>query len=99
MILTPSGQEILGFLQQLKQFGLVVRDVFTRSGGVISGGEFALFEGPHLLHISCHLLRNLDPYAAIPVSFDLAARQEREIVFRLGARRDAGDAGNPVNRF
>ena len=41
----------------------------------------------------------LDPCAAIQVSFDLAAGQEREIVFRLGAGRDADDAGNLVNRF
>ena len=41
----------------------------------------------------------LDPCAAIQVSFDLAAGQEREIVFRLGAGRDAADAGNLVHRF
>jgi cellobiose phosphorylase len=41
----------------------------------------------------------LDPCAAIQVSFDLAAGQEREIVFRLGAGRDAVDAGNLVHRF
>ena len=41
----------------------------------------------------------LDPCAAIQVSFDLAAGQEREIVFRLGVGRDAGDAGNLVDRF
>ncbi len=41
----------------------------------------------------------LDPCAAIQVSFDLAAGQEREIVFRLGVGRDADDAGNLVNRF
>ena len=41
----------------------------------------------------------LDPCAAIQVSFDLAAGQEREIVFRLGVGRDAADAGNLVNRF
>ncbi len=41
----------------------------------------------------------LDPCAAIQVSFDLAAGQEREIVFRLGVGRDAEDAGNLVNRF
>ncbi|SPF45218.1 Protein NdvB (fragment) [Syntrophobacter sp. SbD1] len=41
----------------------------------------------------------LDPCAAIQVSFDLAAGQEREIVFRLGVGRDADDAANLVNRF
>ena len=41
----------------------------------------------------------LDPCAAIQVSFDLAAGQEREIVFRLGVGRDADDAGKLVNRF
>ena len=41
----------------------------------------------------------LDPCAAIQVPFDLADGQEREIVFRLGVGRDAGDALNLVNRF
>ncbi len=41
----------------------------------------------------------LDPCAAIQVGFDLTAGQEREIVFRLGVGRDAGDASNLVNRF
>ena len=41
----------------------------------------------------------LDPCAAIQVPFELADGQEREIVFRLGAGRDADDAGNLVRRF
>jgi cyclic beta-1,2-glucan synthetase len=41
----------------------------------------------------------LDACAAIQVSFDLAAGEEREIIFRLGAGRDAEDARNLVNRF
>jgi len=41
----------------------------------------------------------LDPCAAIQVSFDLAAGQEREIVFRLGVGRDTDDARTLVNRF
>jgi len=41
----------------------------------------------------------LDPCAAIQVSFELAAGQEREIIFRLGVGRDAEDAGNLVRRF
>jgi cellobiose phosphorylase len=41
----------------------------------------------------------LDPCAAIQVYFDLAAGQEREIVFRLGVGRDAEDAGKLVRRF
>ncbi|MCK7491004.1 MAG: hypothetical protein MZW92_03825 [Comamonadaceae bacterium] len=41
----------------------------------------------------------LDPCAAIQVPFDLADGQEREIIFTLGAGRDADDAGNLVHRF
>ena len=41
----------------------------------------------------------LDPCAAIQVPFELADGQEREIVFTLGAGRDAEDAGNLVHRF
>ena len=41
----------------------------------------------------------LDPCAAIHLNFDLAAGQEREIVFRLGAGRDVADAVKLVKRF
>ena len=42
---------------------------------------------------------SLDPCAAIHVPFELADGQEREIVFRLGAGKNADDARNLVNRF
>jgi cellobiose phosphorylase len=41
----------------------------------------------------------LDPCAAIQVPFELADGQQREIVFRLGVGRDAGDAGSLIQRF
>ncbi len=41
----------------------------------------------------------LDPCAAIQVSFDLAGGQEQEVVFKLGAGRDAADARRLVDRF
>jgi len=41
----------------------------------------------------------LDPCAAIQVPFELADGQEREIIFRLGAGRDADDARNLLQRF
>jgi cellobiose phosphorylase len=41
----------------------------------------------------------LDPCAAIQVNLDLAADQEREIVFRLGVGRNASEAGGLVQRF
>ncbi|PKL17303.1 MAG: cyclic beta 1-2 glucan synthetase, partial [Spirochaetae bacterium HGW-Spirochaetae-5] len=41
----------------------------------------------------------LDPCAAIQVPFDLAAGEEREIIFKLGLGRDADDAGVLVRRF
>ncbi len=41
----------------------------------------------------------LDPCAAIQVPFELADGQEREIIFTLGAGRDADDARNLAHRF
>jgi cellobiose phosphorylase len=41
----------------------------------------------------------LDPCAAIQVPFDLAAGEEKEIIFKLGLGRDADDAGVLVRRF
>ncbi|MDA8079876.1 MAG: hypothetical protein M0Z79_13195 [Nitrospiraceae bacterium] len=41
----------------------------------------------------------LDPCAAIQVPFDLAAGQEHEIIFMLGAGRDTDEACNLVRRF
>ncbi|HEY5190414.1 MAG TPA: protein ndvB, partial [Candidatus Deferrimicrobium sp.] len=41
----------------------------------------------------------LDPCAAIQVPFELADGQEREIIFRLGAGKNADDARALVNRF
>ncbi|OYV97802.1 MAG: cyclic beta 1-2 glucan synthetase, partial [Deltaproteobacteria bacterium 37-65-8] len=41
----------------------------------------------------------LDPCAAIQVPFELSDGQEREIIFRLGAGKNAEDARNLVNRF
>jgi cellobiose phosphorylase len=41
----------------------------------------------------------LDPCAAIQVPVELAAGQEREIIFRMGVGRDASDATNLVHRF
>ena len=41
----------------------------------------------------------LDPCAVIQVRFDLAAGQEREIVFRLGVGKDADEATRLVGRF
>jgi cyclic beta-1,2-glucan synthetase len=41
----------------------------------------------------------LDPCAAIQVAFELAAGQEREIIFVLGVGRDTDDAGSLFRRF
>lgn len=41
----------------------------------------------------------LDPCAAIQLGLELAAGEEREIVFRLGAGRNAEDAGHLIQRY
>jgi cellobiose phosphorylase len=41
----------------------------------------------------------LDPCGAVQVAFELADGEEREIVFTLGAGRDAGDAADIAHRF
>jgi cyclic beta-1,2-glucan synthetase len=41
----------------------------------------------------------MDPCAAVQLPFELAGGEEREFVFRLGAGRDAEDAGKLANRF
>ncbi|MFH0780806.1 MAG: glucoamylase family protein [Pseudomonadota bacterium] len=40
-----------------------------------------------------------DPCAALQVNFELAAGQEREIIFKLGVGKDRVDAENLVSRF
>jgi cyclic beta-1,2-glucan synthetase len=41
----------------------------------------------------------LDPCAVIQVSFEVAAGQEHEIIFRLGSARNSNDATNLIRRF
>ena len=50
-------------------------------------------------HLSGRLGAALDPCAAIQVRFDLEPGKEHEVIFRLGAGRNAGDARNLVTRF
>jgi cellobiose phosphorylase len=51
------------------------------------------------VRLSGRLGAGLDPCAAFQVPFDLAAGQSREIVFTLGAGRDANDASDLARRF
>lgn len=41
----------------------------------------------------------MDPCTAFQISFKLAEEEDRELVFRLGAGRDAVDAGNIIRNF
>jgi cyclic beta-1,2-glucan synthetase len=50
-------------------------------------------------HLSGKTGAALDPCAAIQVPFDLAADQEREVIFRLGTGCDTKDANNLIHRF
>jgi cellobiose phosphorylase len=50
-------------------------------------------------HLSGKVGSALDPCAAIQVRFELAAGEEREIIFRLGIGRDTDDARNILQRF
>jgi len=50
-------------------------------------------------HLSGKVGVGMDPCGALQVAFDLADGQEREIVFRLGVGRNAGDAEQLVQRF
>ncbi|MGC9195439.1 MAG: GH36-type glycosyl hydrolase domain-containing protein [Syntrophobacteraceae bacterium] len=65
------------------------------------GRNGTLFSPAAMTHvnISGKVGAGLDPCAAIQVSFDLDAGQEREIIFRLGLGRDAEEAANLVKRF
>ena len=49
--------------------------------------------------LSGHTGAGLDPCAAIQTRFELAAGQEREIVFVFGAARDVGEARHFIHRF
>jgi cyclic beta-1,2-glucan synthetase len=41
----------------------------------------------------------LDPCAALQVSFEISAGQEREVIFRLGSGRNMDEANNLIRRF
>jgi cyclic beta-1,2-glucan synthetase len=51
------------------------------------------------IKLSGRLGGGLDPCSALQVSFDLAAGEEKEIIFRLGSTADATDVSNFVRQF
>jgi cyclic beta-1,2-glucan synthetase len=51
------------------------------------------------LRLSGRVGAGFDPCAAMQVQFDLGEGQEREIIFRLGAARDAGEVQQLIDRF
>jgi cellobiose phosphorylase len=51
------------------------------------------------LRLSGKVGAGLDPCAAIHVPFELAAGQEREIIFRLGVGRNVDEARQSIHRF
>jgi len=53
----------------------------------------------HRLRLSGKTGAGFDPCAALQVNFELAEGQEREIIFRLGVGRDAGEAQQLIHRF
>ena len=62
-------------------------------------GTFATPAAMNRVRLSGKLGAGLDACAAIQVTFELAAGQECEIIFTVGAGRDARDAGNRARRF
>src|SRR6185369_626365 len=65
-------------------------------------GRNGAFSAPAALsrvRLSGKVGAGLDACAAIQLSFELAAGDECEIVFTIGAGRDAEDAGNLIRRF
>jgi cellobiose phosphorylase len=84
-------------------------DEVTRTQGVTVTGDRVEFIGRNgslrrpaamrRAQLSNRVGAALDPCGAIQVSFELAAGFERELVFRLGAGRNAEEAGKLMHRF
>jgi cyclic beta-1,2-glucan synthetase len=65
-------------------------------------GRNGMLRGPAAMtrtRLSGRVGAALDPCAALQVAFELADRQEREIIFTLGVGRDIDEARNMVHRF